>query len=464
MEDRIEINWTELTLVAGFIAIFAAGTVVFGNPLFGVFAMCGVALLVPLSMVPKRLLYGLIVYSMVIKYLVSDIGLPSAANYVCDGLLLLTILAALKRPREGYVPSRGLKLVAVTLFAFWFVASASALLNSVSPILYIWACRNTFRLFGILFCCVRLFDCNDVDRLIKIYTIFFWINLVVCIYQYYVLGTGQDNTNGLFGTGSGGNAMMVILLFTVSAFCLFGYSLQKKSAVEAVVTLVACCFLAAIAELKVYYALLVLLAGLSLVLNRLSFKSIVIALLSLAALGVGLQLLESFYPEFAGYLSLENIIQSSTEGGYSSDRTLNRLSAVETIDSMFLRGCISRALGLGFGAGQFTQFFEAPLYSQWGEVLHWTWFTDAVVFLETGYMGLVLYIAIFVIISLQVVDMRKKSGDSAWLVTSCASVAVLCLVLIVYNCSLTVDPSCYFIGVLLAFPYVLDSRRATNGG
>lgn len=455
MDKRVEINWVELGLAAGVLAVLAVGAVMMGNPLPVLIAMCGIAALVLLGSDPKKLLYGLIAYSMVVKFLVGDLGLPSVANYVCDGLLLLTMLLALRRPREGYVPSRGIRCVAIALLGFWAVATASALLNAVSPVLYIWACRNTFRLFGILFCCVRLLNRDDVFGLVKFFTIFFWINLAVCTYQYFVLGTGQDNTNGLFGTGSGGNAMMVILMFAVSALCLFGYSSRRKSMAELIATLAACCFLAAIAELKVYYVLLALLIGLSAILNKPSFRYVAIVAFSLVALFAGVQLLETYNPDFVGFFSLESIIESTSEGGYSSEGTLNRLSAVETLDVMFMNGAAERAFGLGFGAGQFTQFFESPLYAIWGEVLHWTWFTDAAVFLETGYVGLAVYVAIFATVAVQAVRMRRRTGSDCWLVSACASIGVLCLVLIVYNCSLTVDPSCYFIGVVLAFPYIL---------
>ena len=458
MDRRVDISWAEIAMAVGVFAIFTVGTVAVGNPLPVLIGMCGVAGLILLGSDPKKLLYGLIAYSMVVKFLVGDLGLPSVANYVCDGLLLLTMLFALWRPREGYVPSRGLRRVAMVLLVFWVIATVSALLNAVSPVLYIWACRNTFRLFGILFCCVRLLDHDDVFGLVKYFTVFFWINLVVCAYQYFVLGTGQDNTNGLFGTGSGGNAMMVILMFAVSALCLFGYSSRRKSMAELIATLAACCLLAAIAELKVYYILLALLIGLSVILNKPSFRNAAIVVLALMALFAGVRLLEAYNPGFAGFFSLENIVESSSAGGYSNEGELNRLTAVETLDSMFMSKPTERAFGLGFGAGQFTQFFESPLYVIWGEVLHWTWFTDAAIFLETGYVGLAIYVAIFAIIAVQSVRTRGRTGFDGWLVSACASIAVLCLVLIVYNCSLTVDPSCYFIGVMLAFPYILGMK------
>lgn len=458
MGKRVEVCWVEIALTVGVVAIIVIGTIVLGNPLPVLIVMCSIMALALLGSNPKMLLYGLIAYSMIVKFLVGDLGFPSITNYVCDGVLLLTMLLALLRPREGCVPSRGLRRVAMVLLLFWILATASALLNAVSPVLYIWACRNTFRLFGILFCCVRLLDRDDVFRLIRFFIIFFWINLVVCAYQYFVLDTGQDNTNGLFGTGSGGNAMMIILMFTISALYLFAYSSRSTSMAVLIATLAACCFLAAIAELKVYYVLLVLLIGLTVILNKPSFRNIMIVALSLLALIVGVQLLEAYNPEFAGFFSLENIMDSASEGGYAGEGMLNRLSAVKTLDSMFLSDTAERAFGLGFGAGQFTQFFESPLYAVWGEVLHWTWFTDAAIFLETGYLGLIAYVGIFAIVAVQTVHMRNRMGSYGWIASACASVAILCLLLIVYNCSLTVDPSCYFIGTMLAFPYILGMK------
>ena len=455
MGKGIRVNWIELGLAAGVFLVITGSAVALGNPLLGAIAVCGAALLIFLGAAPKRLLYALIGYSMVVKFLIGDLGISSIANYVCDGLLLLVLLLALLRPREGYTPLPCLRHIGLVLLAFWFVATVSALLNGVDFVLYAWACRNTFRLFGIFYCCIRLFNRDDIFRLVSLLTVFFWVNIVVCAFQYFVLGTGQDNTNGFFGTGSGGNAMMVILMFVVSSLSLFGYSSNKKTLMELVLTFVACCFLAVIAELKVYFVLLVLLITFAVLLNRFSFRNITIVVLSVVVLLVGVQLVEMLYPNFAGFFSLENIIDNSFEGSYSNQGTLNRLSAVETISTMFLGDGIERALGLGFGSGQFTQFFESSLYEVWGEILHWTWFTDAAIVLETGYIGLALYAMVFVLMAVQITLMRKCSGTDKWLVSACASIAVLCLVLIVYNCSLTVDPSCYFTGVVLAFPYVL---------
>lgn len=412
---------------------------------------CGVPFVIWLCLDPTRLVYALLVYSFIVKFLVGDMGFPGVANYVCDGLLLLALAFAILKPRNGYASCRAFRTVGLLVLAFWLIATASSLVNAVDPVLYIWAIRNTFRLFGFFFCCVRLLGKDDVRNIIRFVTVFFWVNVAVSSFQYFVLGTGQDNTNGLFGTGSGGNAMVNLIMFAVSAFTLFGFIQRAKGLPSVLLTLAACCYIAAIAEIKVFFVELVILIGLVVVTSRPSVKTTVIVTVSIAALFAGTQLLVAFNPGFADFFSLEKIIASSSTGGYSNSGNLNRLTAVAQLEAAFMPDPLSRLLGLGFGSGQYTQFFAAPLYAMYGEVLNWNWFTDAAIFLETGWLGLAAYCAIFAFVAIR---SFFGKGERDWVARASSAVAVLCLFLFVYNCTLTVDPSCYFVGLLLSFAFI----------
>lgn len=435
--------------------VFLAGTIALENPLIVAIIFCGCIGILFLCFRPKHLVYALFIYSFFVKFLVGDLGFPNVANYVCDGLLVLAIIFAICRPKKSYKSNPGFKFLGLLVLAFWLLATVSAIINAISPLLYIWACRNTFRLFGVLYCCVRLLEKDDVFALIKFITVFFWVNIAVCTYQYFILGMSQDNTNGLFGSGSGGNAMINVLMFALSALVLFGFMQKKNGFAKVLITLAACCYISAISEIKVYYVELILLVVLVVFLHKPTFKTVAIVFLSVVALLVGIQVLETLNPEFADFFNLTNIIKSATEGGYSNANNLNRLTAVTKLDSLFMNNLQSQLIGLGFGAGQYTQYFESTLYSTWGETLNWTWFTDAAIFLETGWMGLILYCACFIYLAIQTLILRKYAGENGWIVRMGTAVAVLSLVLIVYNCTLTVDPGCYFVGVLLSFVFVL---------
>lgn len=448
------VGFREIPICIAALSIFVSLLVVTKNP----FAAAGVMLVAPMTILlclnPVRLVYGIVVYSFVVRFLIDDLGIPSAANYVCDGLLMLALLFAVIKPREDYQATKSARCVAIFVLLFWLVATSSAILNGIELVLYFWAFRNTFRLFGFLYCCVRLLSSHDVENLMKFFLAFFWVNVLVCSFQYFALGTGQDNTNGLFGSGSGGNAMINILMFSVTAYHLFGYNVGKIRLWQVISVAAACCYISAIAEIKVFYVELPLLIGLVALLQKPSFKTVLLIALVLLFLVAGIQVLTAFNPYFTNYFTLDNIIESSSKGGYSNADNLNRLTAVSTLDRMFMRTSRDHMLGLGFGAGQYSQFFESSLYSVYGEILNWSWFTDAVVFLETGWLGLSLYVAILGAVAFGTFRKRRAFNAGPAVLRMSLSVVLLSLLLIVYNCTLTTDPGCYFIAVLFSFPYI----------
>ncbi|MGV8082861.1 MAG: hypothetical protein AB2L09_04390 [Coriobacteriia bacterium] len=444
------------------VCVYLLAIVVTRQPIVATLAVCGATALVLLAYRPKALVYVLVVYSLLVKFLVDDLGFPGMANYLCDALLLEALVFAVTRGHKAKLCSPGFSRLGLAVGMFWFVATLTAVANGVAPVLYVWAVRNTLRLFGIVYCAVRLLDRDDVYRMVKIIVTFFVLNLAVCTFQHFVLGTGQDNTNGLFGTGSGGNAATNLCMLAVSAFSLFAYASRRVSLWVPVAALASCCYIASIAEIKVYFVELILLVALFALMEKPTLKTFAVVALGVAAFAAGVSLLTYLYPSFAGYFDLERIIESSYEGGYSNAYNLNRLTAVPILDGMFMNSPAAQLFGLGFGAGQHTQFFSSPLYSVWGELLNWTWFTDAAIFLETGYVGLALYVCAIVVMAVHAWRTATGTGADTWVTRSSAAVGVLCLLLVVYNCTLTVDPGCYFAGILLSFPYVLT--KVDDGG
>lgn len=455
-------------LVVALLAADIGVMIVTRQPMIGLAFILGIPVLLLFWIYPKCVVYILIVYSLIVKFLVSDVGIGGIANYVCDGLLVIALLLATIKQKHTFV-TPGFRTLDWGVFAFWTVATLSAVAHGVSFGLYIWACRNTFRLFGILYCCVKLLDNVDIDRLIKFVFGFFFVNVVVCTYQHFVLGVGQDNTNGLFGTASGGNAMMNVLLFGVCAFSLFGFLQNEYHGWLLALVLTCSCYLAAIAELKFFYFELVVLVILALVSQRFSLKTILSAVALVIIIAIGIRVLIIFNPRVADFFNWDEILHYSGEGGYSDPNNLNRMTAIRSLDERFLTTMGDKLFGLGFGAGQFTQFFASPLYAAYGFVLNWNFFTDAAIFLETGYIGLILYILLFVFIAIfslgsirTITTFENKSlemgttVDAGWIDRACASVSFLCILLIFYNSTLTTDPGCYFVGFILSFPFIID--------
>ena len=174
------------------------------------------------------------------------------------------------------------------------------------------------------------------------------------------------------------------------------------------------CWVSIIAELKFYFVQLAILIVLYVLVSRPSIKNVLLVAGLLFGLYFAIQAFYAFMPGWDNYFDLKTLVASNTEGGYGTADGLNRLSAVETIRGLFMTDPASQLFGLGFGAGTYSQFFAAPLYSAWGEVLHWTWFTDAQLFLETGYVGLICYGLFFIGLGVRGLCTRRGSnGEEA---------------------------------------------------
>jgi len=425
------------------------------------YSAAGIVMAVPViawsCMKPKRLVYLLVVYCCLYPYLISNLGLPSFLSYGGDLITVLALFFALRSyklrdTRWGWVP--------VPLVMFALVSLVTAIIHAISPILMLWETRNVFRFFAFLVVCVGLLDVKDIKNILKLLFVVFVVNLFLCTFEFLVLHYGQDNTNGLFGSGSGGNAATNILLLEMTCLVIFGYGRKVVTLPILLLVVAGSCWVSIIAELKFYFVQLAILIVLYVLVSRPSIKNVLLVAGLLFGLYFAIQAFYAFMPGWDNYFDLKTLVASNTEGGYGTADGLNRLSAVETIRGLFMTDPASQLFGLGFGAGTYSQFFAAPLYSAWGEVLHWTWFTDAQLFLETGYVGLICYGLFFIGLGVRGLCTRRGSnGEEAVFMEAGAVMGLFCVLLMFYNCALTVDPGGYLIFLFLAMPLVTSREH-----
>lgn len=410
---------------------------------------------------PKRLIYLLVAYACIYPFLISDLGFPRILSYGGDLINLLALMFAIRsgnRVRVGFGASR------YVFMAFCLVALFSAVLHGVSPLLVAWEARNVLRFFVFFYSVARLLDASDRSRLLKLLFVVFIINVLLCSWESLILHYDQDNTNGLFGSGSGGNASTAILLLEMTCLALFAYGCDRATLGDLVFIICCSCWVSIVAELKVYFIQLIMLLIVFVLIKRPSFKTVFLTALVFFAIWGGLQLFVIFRPDWAGYFDLQTMLESSSEGGYGTADGLNRLTAVTTLDSTFFVNWPDRLFGFGFGAGTYSQFFSAPLYSVYGEILHWTWFTDAQIFLQTGYVGLILYVLFFIALGLRYLKLSKKlHSERRVFFESSFAMSLFCMMLVVYNCVLTVDPGGYLVFFFLALPLIGDELDSTDG-
>lgn len=388
----------------------------------------------------RKLIYFQIIYNLVIKFFITVLGFPYFLNYLSDAVTILLIAVIWKKTRKVIRQSNYNSFIYVTS-VFFAVVSISALFNFVPPLLYIWAVRNTFRFIIFMAACIVCLKHKDVDNIFQILFIFQFVNIAACIYEYLVLGCSQDYLGGIFGIEQGCNAALNLYFCIVLAWTLAQYLEKNINILFLTVSIASTVIISAFAELKFFYIEFVIIVSLIVLISKPSFKTFIIIAGSIVAFIVSLNYLRELFPaQYAVLESREAMLTyfNSTGGGYN----ISRMRAFQDINNRFFHDSIWHNLfGLGFGNCESSsiEVFTSDFYRS-NHSLNYRFFDHVMVFLETGYVGFVAYILVFVNAARHAVVNRKKIKDkSYWSV-----VLVLCICCIMnmwYNYALKIEYS-----------------------
>ena len=162
----------------------------------------------------KILIYVQIFWVMVMLWLRDVVGLPSLITYFTDVIAVCLLVLQANGIQSG-IRQTTVKPQFRILIAMGVGIVFGLVLNLVNPLLVVWAARNNMRFYVFFFICIGLLQKQDVDRLMALLLRFFWINVVLCTYQYFVLGLYGDCLGGFFGVRQGSNAYMNVFLCLV---------------------------------------------------------------------------------------------------------------------------------------------------------------------------------------------------------------------------------------------------------
>ena len=133
---------------------------------------------------------------------------------------------------------------------------------------------------------------------------------------------------------------------------------------------------------------------------------------------------------------------------------MNRLTSVPMSWNMFLTSWPKKLLGLGLGNCDTSSFsFLITPFSKSNSYLHYNWFSTSFMILETGLIGLLTYLSFFVLIY-SWAGKRIKNGTGEALYCQLAKVlAVVALILIVYNQSMRTEAA-YMMFFIFSLPFI----------
>lgn len=404
---------------------------------------------------PEIFAYIIFILPFFLSFLQEFLGLPSFIKYTIDicwlGALCFLIFTKMAYIRKDIIPAIS---VVITFFLITFVIY---LFNFQSPFYYLWGIRNNLRFYIAFISFTLFFDDGDAKKCINFLDVFFWINTFVVFFQFFILDYEQDYLGGIFGNEKGCNAYLIVFFVIISAKTILSYFNDNESAFSCFSKCGIILLISVMSELKVFFLMFMLIIIMASVITKFSWKKVFLYIVVSFFMMIASIILVSAFGENST-LSIDNIIDLIFATNYSSSRDLGRLTAIPTISNRFLTEPLEKLFGFGLGNCDTSAFAicNTPFYRSYS-YLNYNWFSSAFLFLETGYVGLSLFLLFFVTIF--VLSYRKsKQEDSNKLFCQMAMImAVICVILTFYNSSLRTETG-YMAYFILALPFVAANK------
>ena len=399
---------------------------------------------------PEVLTYIIFLMPFFLSFFLEFLKLPSLIKYFIDlcwlGVLILLILVKRVYFKKDIAPA------VFIVLTFFVTALIVYLFNFQSPFYFFWGLRNNLRFYVAFLAFTVYFKEDDINSMIKFLDITFWVNAVVAFLQYFV-GFKQDNLGGIFGVEKGCNAYMIIFLAIITIKSVLNFFNDKESGISCFTKCGIALLISVMAELKFFFVMFMLILIVASVITKFSWKKVVLYIISFFFLMVASVLIVEIFGENMS-IDFENLLKLVFSSNYSSSRDLGRFTAIPTISNRFLIEPLQKLFGFGLGNCDTSafDFCNTPFYRSYS-YLNYNWFSSAFLFLETGYVGLTLYLLFFVAIFIISYRKLKQDNSNKLFCQMGMIMSIVCFILTFYNSSLRMETG-YIAFFILALPFV----------
>lgn len=400
---------------------------------------------------PQWLMIWIVVFPLLTGTLFDLLSLPSFIKYIADLAWLLALMIGATQKRWSV--NKTTKPVLGLVLAFFLYVFLVYLFRYQSIWYFLWGIRNNFRYYVFFLGIILFFSRADIPTIFRLFDVCFWLNAVVTLLQFFVFGYRHDYLGGIFGVTIGCNAYSIVFLCIVVGYSLLRFMNKQETALVCLTKCGVSLAIAALAELKVFFIFFVMIAIMSSLFTSFSWKKVVLLLVGGLLLYIGASLLVGVFGSDEIF-SLEQLWELATQDNYSSQDTVNRLSSIPTLAKTLIRDPSDRAFGLGLGNCDTATFdiVNTPFYQQYF-YLRYSWFSCARLFLETGYIGLAIYLLFFVFCIVFIAKQIKSKTGNPIVCYLGIMTAVLCICLTFYNSALQTEAG-YMCYLFLALPFV----------
>lgn len=413
----------------------------------------------------KKMVYITFIYYIVSYIVVYTFGFPRVLLYIGDVLNIFTFILALFNNRN----KSKIKIIYVWMILFTILGVFSALINFESPILLFWGIKNNVRFFTFFYSVVTFFKIEDIKRVKSGIKILFFISVPLCTIERFFISYPSgtiigDMVGGVFWNYSGCNTPLNVI---ISLFMLDVTDRYYSGKSTTKYFILVCClsfYMAALAELKIFLVEFIVIVLMITVWNRMSIKNIlkliVLALIFSSFITYFIEVNQTSN-EYANNYTLEGFLDYAIrDSGYTGENDLNRLTGITTIsNSVFKDNYIFKLIGVGLGNAEYTNYFVSSFFYRY-ENLNYQWFHDIWMYIETGWIGIILFCLIFITAYKSSNKFLKNTEYNNYV-----KVAILLMaILFIYNISLRSETSGFVLYMILAIPYIYRKEQIKKGG
>lgn len=385
----------------------------------------------------KYLIEFQIYYLLIVESLIDLLHFPSLIRYFLDINCIFLILLFFPKVKN-LVNDKSSKKLSAYIF-FYMVATIAFSIIRRTPIGQVaWAARNNYLFIFFFFICAYSLNLDDVKRIMKNTVRLQAYNILCAVYEYFIIRKTGDNLGGMFGTAQGCNGYINVYLCIITAYSIIQYVNKKASLAYLSYIVLSSIVLAVASELKFYFIELAIIIIVSSVLTNINPKNGMMVIVGVMALFVGFQILTALDPTSAELLHDFDRISEYSKVTYDN-KVIARATPFSQINDYFFRGNVFYNLfGYGFGACESSETFAwanssfATAYGQLG----YRNLSTAMLFIETGYVGIVAFIAILVGIFVNAQKLKQKNIQNRSFYAFSQVVSVILIANVWYNSSI----------------------------
>ena len=392
----------------------------------------------------------------IFSFLTEVLKLPRVIRFSTDFLIIFSVVivaihAFLNREFAVLRITSALMILVSLFFVYTLIAY---LFNYQSVFYYIWGFRNNFRFFATFFLFIIFFELEDVDDILKAFDVLFWIHFVITLIQFFVLKYEQDFLGGIFGVEIGCNAYTIVFLTVVITISMLSFMNGKEKMHICFFKSAAALLVAALAELKIFFFIFIVTLILSSMITSFSPKKAALMLGASVLIMVSYTILVALFDYFDNFLSWDFLINSFTRKNYASDEDMGRFTSIAYICDRFLTTVPERLFGMGLGNCDTStvSIFNTSFYDKYVDT-HYSIFSVSFMFIETGFVGLLLFLSFFVICLGYFISWLKKNRGNRFFNQMGVIISALCFILVFYNSSLRTEAG-YMVYFVLALPFI----------